>query len=218
MVSGLPLLRAFGYFDPRSSWWRMWPPSGREGLAEFSATWPRLGTVQRGSACAPRTSEQRIVARGSSPWPTTVPPLPSWPLLPTPTAHDSHSGQVTTKRLTKGHQVGLNDLAVTLFPLPRPGEEPRLLPTPTARDSTGAQPLGKRQNRARLNDVTVALFPLPKVGGTEKLLPTPRASDGMKGSPNQRGSRGDLTLPSAVIQLTKRPKPHQPRTRRQKPP
>lgn len=28
--------------------------------------------------------------------------------------------------------------------------------------------------------------------------PTPRASDGEKGGPNQRGSKGDLTLPSAV--------------------
>lgn len=29
------------------------------------------------------------------------------------------------------------------------------------------------------------------------LLPTPRASDGEKGGPNQHGSRGDLTMPSA---------------------
>jgi hypothetical protein len=28
--------------------------------------------------------------------------------------------------------------------------------------------------------------------------PTPRATDGLKGSPNQRGSKGDLMLPSAV--------------------
>ncbi|MEU6246427.1 hypothetical protein [Glycomyces sp. NPDC047010] len=31
------------------------------------------------------------------------------------------------------------------------------------------------------------------------LLPTPRATDGAKGSPRQRGSKGDLTLPSAVL-------------------
>ncbi|MFJ7278286.1 hypothetical protein [Kitasatospora sp. NPDC098663] len=35
----------------------------------------------------------------------------------------------------------------------------------------------------------------------EHLLPTPRASDGTKGGPNQRGSRGDLTLPSAAARL-----------------
>ncbi|WCE39151.1 hypothetical protein PGC08_14250 [Brevibacterium sp. BDJS002] len=31
-----------------------------------------------------------------------------------------------------------------------------------------------------------------------RLLPTPRASDGEKGGPNQRGSKGDLTVSSAV--------------------
>src|SRR5690606_3781777 len=30
------------------------------------------------------------------------------------------------------------------------------------------------------------------------LLPTPRATDGTKGGPNQRGSSGDMMLPSAV--------------------
>lgn len=33
------------------------------------------------------------------------------------------------------------------------------------------------------------------------LLPTPRATDGTKGGPNQRGSSGDLMLPSAVALL-----------------
>ena len=33
---------------------------------------------------------------------------------------------------------------------------------------------------------------------TVDLLPTPRATDGTKGGPNQRGSSGDLMLPSAV--------------------
>ncbi|MCX4758767.1 hypothetical protein [Kitasatospora purpeofusca] len=35
----------------------------------------------------------------------------------------------------------------------------------------------------------------------EHLLPTPRATDGTKGGPNQRGSRGDLTLPSAAARM-----------------
>lgn len=37
------------------------------------------------------------------------------------------------------------------------------------------------------------------------LLPTPRATDGAKGGPNQRGSSGDLMLPSAVMQLLPTP-------------
>jgi DNA (cytosine-5)-methyltransferase 1 len=32
-------------------------------------------------------------------------------------------------------------------------------------------------------------------------LPTPRATDGTKGAPAQRGSKGDLMLPSAVLRL-----------------
>ena len=47
-----------------------------------------------------------------------------------------------------------------------------------------------------LNDLVVML-----ATGKVPLLPTPRASDGTKGSPNQRGSRGDLTLPSLVVRM-----------------
>ncbi|MFG3255280.1 hypothetical protein [Streptomyces sp. NPDC048172] len=38
----------------------------------------------------------------------------------------------------------------------------------------------------------------------EWLLPTPKASDGIKGSPRQRHGNGDLTLPSAAAQLSRR--------------
>lgn len=42
----------------------------------------------------------------------------------------------------------------------------------------------------------------PGAGGPDlAMLPTPRATDGTKGGPNQRGSSGDLMLPSAVAQL-----------------
>ena len=38
-------------------------------------------------------------------------------------------------------------------------------------------------------------------GASRTILPTPRASDGTKGGPNQRGSSGDLMLPSAVMNM-----------------
>jgi DNA (cytosine-5)-methyltransferase 1 len=41
----------------------------------------------------------------------------------------------------------------------------------------------------------------PNLGEALALLPTPRATDGTKGGPNQRGSSGDLMLPSAVTLL-----------------
>lgn len=39
----------------------------------------------------------------------------------------------------------------------------------------------------------------------EHLLPTPRATDGTNGGPNQRGSEGDLVLPSAVMHMLPTP-------------
>lgn len=58
------------------------------------------------------------------------------------------------------------------------------LPTPTARDWKGHNQ--RADGRC-----------LPGV-----LLPTPRASDGYKGSPNQRGSGGDLMLPTVIHTLS----------------
>lgn len=72
----------------------------------------------------------------------------------------------------------------------------RLLPTPQVADVTGGH---KTRSGARANEM-----PLPGVAEAHaqgRLLPTPRASDGTKGGPNQRGSSGDLMLPSAVIRL-----------------
>ena len=61
-----------------------------------------------------------------------------------------------------------------------------LLPTPRTTDSNGAGSHGSGGPDLR----TVA-----------SLLPTPRATDGTKGGPNQRGSSGDLMLPSAIMLL-----------------
>ena len=60
---------------------------------------------------------------------------------------------------------------------------------PTARASTGMGGLLRphASDTSRLEDA-IGVF----------LLPTPRATDGTKGGPGQRGSSGDLMLPSAV--------------------
>ncbi|WP_348533234.1 hypothetical protein [Kitasatospora sp. MAA4] len=69
-----------------------------------------------------------------------------------------------------------------------------LLPTPTVSDSQATAnfrqdgtPYGEGYGQT-LTDAT-------------RLLPTPRATDGSHGGPNQRGSRGDLTLPSAAARI-----------------
>ncbi len=66
------------------------------------------------------------------------------------------------------------------------GPAPRstaLMPTPRASDAFGAGAHGDGG---------------PDLRTVVSLLPTPRATDGTKGGPNQRGSSGDLMLPSAV--------------------
>lgn len=60
----------------------------------------------------------------------------------------------------------------------------RLLSTPQARDYKGL-PADDFNQACLVRDVLT-------------LLPTPRATDGTNGGPNQRGSSGDLMLPSAV--------------------
>lgn len=81
--------------------------------------------------------------------------------------------------------------AVFALPTPAPlmdGSACSSLPTPTASMATGAGTSGRDGG--------------PNLQTAVDLLPTPRATDGTKGGPNQRGSSGDLMLPSAVQQLT----------------
>jgi hypothetical protein len=108
---------------------------------------------------------------------------PAGSLLPTPTVADSRSSANATAGRSKpmaGH-VGhtLTDAA-------------RLLPTPRASD-TGTP--GRRAGEGFRPPLSQVL-----------LLPTPRASDGEKGCPGQRGSHGDLTLPSAAVRMLPTPR------------
>lgn len=79
------------------------------------------------------------------------------------------------------------------------------------REGWTARP-GEAQGGRAFGDVAGrGLLPTPRAtrGGshteTVSLLPTPRATDGTKGGPNQRGSSGDLMLPSAVAGLLPTP-------------
>lgn len=98
-------------------------------------------------------------------------------LLRTPTAQLASNGgsQHPDKRKAGGHGPTLAD------------ELEHLLPTPNATHERKTSRTG------------------PLLHGIEMLLPTPRATDGTKGGPNQRGSSGDLMLPSAVMELLPTP-------------
>lgn len=115
------------------------------------------------------------------------------------------TGQARTASTGRhGHPVtGVGGPALTLLPTPKAsnnenrssgwangpnlGEALALLPTPVADNSRGLP--SASTDYASLANVAVSL------------LPTPRATDGTKGGPNQRGSSGDLMLPSAVTLL-----------------
>jgi hypothetical protein len=99
-------------------------------------------------------------------------------LLPTPTASDAKN---CTHR-TQGGGPSLPDQA-------------RLLPTPRVLDTGTA---GRRARAGFRPLLSQQVLPL---AAPDVLLPTPLASDGTKGCPRQRGSKGDLTLPSTVVGL-----------------
>lgn len=117
--------------------------------------------------------------------PTSAPPTDdtecssSPGLLRTPTAQLAVNGgsQHPDKRKAGGHGPTLAD------------EVEHMLPTPQARDWKSVRPADHKRNDPGLPAIV------------ETLLPTPGATDGTKGGPNQRGSSGDLTLPSAVMLL-----------------
>lgn len=101
--------------------------------------------------------------------------------LPTSGAGSSSSPQLPTPRARDSRGRGFEDALPNVV---------QLLPTPRTSDTNGA---GKHGDGGL--DLRTAIA----------LLPTPRASDGEKGGPNQRGSKGDLALPSAVVQLLPTP-------------
>lgn len=101
-------------------------------------------------------------------------------LLPTPRTSDTNGPGL--------HGDGGPDLRTAIS----------LLPTPTvadSRDTANFRPDGTPYSDGYGMTLTDAT----------RLLPTPRASDGDKGGPNQRGSSGDLMLPSAAAQLLPTP-------------
>lgn len=198
-TSGPGSRRVLGFYDPVSSSWKTWPPTSGEGSTLSARTLPAWGIASRGGLHELLTSERPTPGEGCS----------SSRLLKTPNANLATNGgsQHPDKRKAGGHGPTLADETEWLLPSPkasdahRGGMDPHelkrnspnlsslgmLLPTPTARDwksGTGVQ----ASNSRPLNEVM-------------KLLPTPRATDGEKGGPNQRGSSGDMMLPSAVFRM-----------------
>lgn len=181
-TSGPTWLVPLAHYDPDLSCWRT-----SQGM--FPSDWPTS------SETCPRWGMTRAGELFELPTPAlpTAAPASSSSLLPTP---------LTTDWNTPGTQWGasqgreqLRDIRV-------------LLPTPVVNDmGEGKTPetwdawtdsMKARHGNGNGHGPSLSIEAL-------RLLPTPRASDGEKGGPNQRGSSGDLMLPSAVVQLLPTP-------------
>jgi hypothetical protein len=131
-------------------------------------------------------------------------------LLPTPAAADADRSSPTYARgnpTLKGAALSLTappadapspsttaeDSALAATDAPTPTWAV-LLPTPTA--SSPGSTANYRPDGTPYSEGYG-----PTLLDAVRLLPTPRATDGEKGGPNQRGSKGDLTLPSAAHRI-----------------
>lgn len=179
----------------------------------YSQTWPASGSMRNG----------RSFERPKSVPPTSANEPSSSPGLPTPRARDSRG---------RGYEDGLPNVAMALLKTPtaqlavnggsqHPDKRKAGGHGPTLADEVEHLLPTPRAARGASATETVALLPTPGPSGGDReastysrnnptlkgaLLPAPRASDGEKGGPNQRGSKGDLALPAAVVHLLPTPK------------
>lgn len=108
------------------------------------------------------------------------------PLLPTPEAKLASSGPdyARMSRPDSGGQIMTTAV--------------HLLPTPASRDSKGPDRRGERKDGSPRTDAQRTLPGIVVEGLGPPLLPSVARGVGSNGGPNQRGSRGDLAMPSVV--------------------
>jgi hypothetical protein len=172
--------------------------------------------MRNGVAYALPTWEHRTADSGSSSSPSD-----ELELFMTPVAKEGEKAtfQQGTAQKARTGQVWLTNQV-------RDIHDWNLLPTTTAMDYKASGGGYNGQTNVTLTDAIVrgrGLLPTPRTSDTNgperhgtggpdlrtiasELLPTPRATDGTKGGPNQRGSSGDLMLPSAVQTLLPTPR------------
>ena len=173
----------FGFYDPDSRSLRTSQGTFDWDSTPSSPTLPTSGSMRSGALFARPMSAPRTAASDCS----------SSPLLKTLTAQLAVNGgsQHPDKRRAGGHGPTLAD------------EVEHLLPTPAAgnfNDGESTESWLARRDRNKAKGINGNGMGTPLAMAVQ-LLPTPRVTDGTKGGPNQRGSSGDLMLPSAVVQL-----------------
>ena len=188
--SGPPSRTPFAHYDPGTCSWKTSQLSLLGDLMESSPAWPRSGMWDLGAAYAHPPLARPTAANGSSSSPG---------LLPTPNAGNSNDGESlesweARRRVNLAKGVNGNGQGTPLAIAAQ-----ALLKTPTAQLAVNGGSQDPAKRRAGGHGPTLA----DQV--EHELLPTPRATDGTKGGPGQRGSSGDLMLPSAVMDLLPTP-------------
>ena len=170
----------------------------------FSETWPTSGMTRSGRLLPLPMSGHPIAGNECSSL-----------LLPTPrSVHGMDCNNKIYRRYNSdGELDDRGNLECAIAEIPHVAA---MLPTPRATDGTdgpvtncpSVQAIcdGSAGRAPRLSEMAAGymlptLMNLTHLQTIVGLLPTPRATDGAKGGPNQRGSSGDLMLPSAVMNL-----------------
>jgi hypothetical protein len=197
------------------------PTSGMtvNGAAYVLPTWGWGGAIPGtgSSSLLPTVTTSEATGAGSGPNKTGGDNLrTAVSLLPTPTVQDSAN---TGRPSQFDRNTPPLNTRVLMLPTPRAqngtdrnsqiyarlADQPqnlenslaKLLPTPTVGMMMG----GSATRSGPRNGEKL----LPGVAKDLALMPTPKASDGEKGGPNQRGSKGDLTMPSVAARLFRTP-------------
>ena len=160
---------------------------GREGIGvavQQSALWPTPSAMNPNDGEGLATWEarrQRVKAEKKNGNGFGTPLAIAIQLWPTPTANDAGNATAPPSQALR-HTPGLATQVARAWPTPTAnGEILSKTPTPG---------MAHRVGRKGFSNILEAV--------ARELWPTPRAGDGPKGGPNQRGSSGDLMLPSAV--------------------
>ena len=154
----------------------------------FSETWPTSGMTRNGVAYALPTWAPPITDSASS----SSPPAE---MLRTPAAAEAEGGALSPERArVENRTLRLTGQILDMVAPEQMSDAWKVLKTPTSQLAVNGGSQHPDKRKAGGHGPTLA-------DEVEHLLPTPRATDGTNGGPNQRGSRGDLMLPSAVHQI-----------------
>lgn len=173
-----------------------------QDLTQSSATWSAMVTRQRGEYSQRKKSGRHTGGSGSL-------SSAGWATPDASVMNDGESLESLESLESRRLRVKAEKKNGNGFGLPLAAQV-RQWPTPAARDHKGTNSEEHTQTakgRAHMDQLPNFMRYGPPVpqnpstdGSRRESWATPRGSDGEKGGPNQRGSKGDLMLPSQVVQ------------------